>query len=428
MTNGHPGGDWLDAAASLLGGRHPDIDAVLDGIYQQPQWDRHLFYPVPRGIFDRLARFRRRPWNNIGHRKGSPPGGNHTKAAERAVLEWAAGLLLKLDGDDWWGNLTTGGTGGNRAGLLAGRDSFPRNPHGLTTAVCYYAESDHYSIPHLLHELCIPSVLVHAQSDGTMDYDHLAEVLQPGQPAIVVCTIGTTTTEAVTDARRVLQVLDAAGAHQRYLHGDGALSAIPMALSDLLPADSFDSISVSGSKFLGVLEPTGIVVGRHYTQRREQHIAYINTVADSPVGSIDGVPALAMWLVIATEGNSGLRKLADDARRLAAYLTARLTRIGWPAWRFEHAFTVVFPEPPPTVLQEWPVYRDSDGQCHLICMPGVTRAHVDAFVDALQAALTGGAIIPRPRHLNDQAVLPAPTAPAPAGRPVGAAPGGPGSS
>lgn len=388
MTAEAAGAGPIDAAASLISGRRPDISAVLDDIYNQPQWEKHLFYPVPRGSYWRLLqRFYQRPWNNIGHRNGSPPGGNHTKPAERAVLEWSADLLLGLRGGDWWGNLTNGGTGGNRAGLLAARDRFPVHPYGLTTAVCYYTEAEHYSVPKLLHELCIPGILVHARPDGTMDYQHLAEVAQPGVPAIVICTIGTTTTEAVTDPRQVSAVLDACGVPERHLHGDGALSIIPMALSGLLDTDLLDSASYSGHKFLGVLQPTGVVVGRHYTQRREQHIAYINTVDDSPAGSIDGIPPLAMWVVIASEGNDGLREIAEDCRLLAAHLTARLNSIGWPAWRFDHAFTVNFPEPPLSILHSWPVYRDNRGQAHLICMPGVTRAYLDAFVDAMLRAL-----------------------------------------
>jgi histidine decarboxylase len=47
---------------------------------------------------------------------------------------------------------------------------------------------------------------------------------------------------------------------------------------------------------------------------------------------------------------------------------------------------VVFPEPPAAILHDWPVYRDHDGQCHLVCMPGVTRSQVDTFVTAMAAA------------------------------------------
>ena len=394
---------WLDEAASLTSDRPVDIGAVLEGLYRQPRWDRHLFYPVPRdGDFSPLARFADLPWNNIGHRLGNPPGGNHTKPAERAVLAWAARLFFGPGApSQWWGSLTTGGTGGNRAGLLAARDAFPASESGQTTAVSYYAESDHYSIPKLLHELCIPAVQVRARPDGEMDYDDLYERLRPGVPAIVNITAGTTTTEAVTDPRKVTAVLDDAGISARHLHCDGALSAIPLALDGMLDTSPLHTIATSGHKFLGVRQPTGFVVGRRLAHRREQHVAYIDTVDDSPAGSIDGLAALAMWLVIARLGDEGLRDRARDARGVAGYLTGRLIEIGVPAWRHPWAFTVVFPEPPASVLREWPVYRDHDGRCHLLCMPGVTRRHVDAYVDAVAEALGAAPRIPRQRAAHE---------------------------
>jgi histidine decarboxylase len=400
MNDEPPEPGWLDEAASLTSGRPVDVQAVLDGLYHQPCWDRHLFYPVPRGgDFHALARFADLPWNNIGHRLGNPPGGNHTKPAERAVLAWAADLMFGLDGEgQWWGSLTTGGTGGNRAGLLAARDAFPATTTSLTSAVCYHAESDHYSIPKLLHELCIPAVAIRARPDGEMDYEDLYARLRPDAPAIVNITAGTTTTEAVTDPQKVAAVLDAAGITDRHLHCDGALSAIPLALDGLLDTGPVHTIATSGHKFLGVRQPTGFVIGRRLAQRREQHIAYINTVDDSPAGSIDGFPALAMWLIIATLGNEGLRQQAREARAVAQHLTDSLNALGIPAWRHAHALTVVFPEPPARILHEWPVYRDHDGRCHLVCMPGVTREHVDRYVHALTAALHAGSALPQPRR------------------------------
>jgi histidine decarboxylase len=374
---------WLDEAASLLSGKPVDLEAVLDGLLAQraAQLERHFFYPVATDIdFRPLADFYAKIWNNIGSRHSSPPGGNHTKAAERAVLAWAAALFDFPDAG-WWGNITTGGTAGNRAGLLAARDLLPAG------AVTYYSAGAHYSVPKILHELAMPAVQVYTDQYGEMIYDHLAEVLDPTHPAIVNATAGTTMTEAVDDVARINTILDVAGTADRYVHVDAALSGIPLALDGNLWTEGVHSIAISGYKFLGVTHIGGMVLGRRTAHRRERHIPYIASMDDSPNGSIDGLPALMMWYAVALHGNDGLRARAHAARRLAEYAADRLNQISWPAWRHPHAFTVVFPTPPAAIRQDWPIASDADGWSHLICMPGVTRAQVDAFVDAMTSVL-----------------------------------------
>ncbi|AGL13790.1 pyridoxal-dependent decarboxylase [Actinoplanes sp. N902-109] len=375
----------LDEAASLISGHPVDVDAVLAATLAQRDAEagRHMFFPTgPTGDFRALRPLQDVLWNNIGSAASNPPGGNHTKSLERALLAWAADLF-DLPADDWWGNATTGGTAGNRAGLLTARDRFPRTPHGVTTAVAYYSAAAHYSVPKMLHELNIPAVRVGVDTYGEMDYDHLASVLRPEAPAIVVVTAGTTMTEAVDDPRRVTAVLDASGIVDRYLHCDGALSAIPLALDKELTTEGVDSISLSGYKFLGTPRVCGLVVGRNATRRRTQHISYIAAIDDTPVGSIDGLPIAMMWYAVATAGNEGLRNQAHAARRLAAYASSSLNAIGWPAWRHPWAFTVVFPTPPLSIQQTWPLATDATGQSHLVCMPRTSKDQVDAFVEAM---------------------------------------------
>ncbi|MFI5938550.1 pyridoxal-dependent decarboxylase [Actinoplanes sp. NPDC051494] len=379
---------WLDKAASLISGRPVNVDEVLGATLAQRdgEADRHMFFPTgPVGDFHALRPFQDTLWNNIGSAASNPPGGNHTKSLERALLAWTA-RLFGLPSDDWWGNATTGGTAGNRAGLLTARDRFPRTPHGMTTAVAYYSETAHYSIPKMLHELNIPGVRIRADAYGEMDYDQLAQRIRPDAPAIVTVTAGTTMTEAVDDPNKVNAVLAGAGITEKYVHCDGALSAIPLALDEALTTDGIDSISLSGYKFLGTPRVGGLIVGRNAAARRSEHISYIASIDDTPAGSIDGLPAAMMWYAVATQGEAGLRAQAHASRRLAAYTVNRLNMIGWPAWRHPWAFTVVFPTPPPTIQQHWPLATDAEGQSHLVCMPRTTRDQVDAFVTAMDIA------------------------------------------
>ena len=320
----------LDAAAAL---DSPHLDPLA---YLAHLRDRHrqtrfhdVGYPVARDIdfapVEALAV--EGMWNNIGDPRTDPPGGNHTKSAERALLAWA-GRLFGFPDSDRWGYVTTGGTEANFAGLRAARDSFPLDAHHATTAVAYYSAAAHYSIPKCLQELAVPAVRVRAHPDGEMDYRDLARRVSehPGRPAVVVLTIGTTMTEAVDDPEAVSAVLDEQDIPGRYLHLDAALTGIPYALDGHLPLGLADSVGFSGYKFLGTPRICGLVLGRRRTMLVDQDIDYTATIDSTFTGSRDGLAALQMWYAVARYGNDGHRKRAAAARNLAGYLVDELER------------------------------------------------------------------------------------------------------
>jgi hypothetical protein len=91
-----------------------------------------------------------------------------------------------------------------------------------------------------------------------------------------------------------------------------------------------------------------------------------------------------LWQAIRRHGIEGLRARAEAARELAAYTCQRLNEIGWEAWRHEHGFTVVLKTPPTDVIQRW-VLASYSGWSHVVCVPGVGREQVDAFIGDLEA-------------------------------------------
>ena len=379
----------LDIAAAL-DNPNLDIDGYLEALHQRHRATRptDVGYPGASDIdYSRVDQLADRLWNNIGDPSTDPPGGNHTKSAERALLNWA-GELFGFPSGDRWGYVTTGGTEGNHAALHAARNSFPVDARGLTTAVAYYSAAAHYSIPKILEFLNVPAFEVRADDTGEMDYDHLAQLvaLRPGRPAIVTATVGTTMTEAIDDVERIAGVLAAMGVEQRYLHVDAALAGIPLALDGALHLDAADSVSMSGYKFFGTPRVCGMVLGRRHTRRPGTHVAYTATLDTTLTGSRDGLGALQMWYAVAVLGNEGHRARAAAARDLARYAAKRLTEAGWAAWRHPWAMTVVFPTPPEAVMAKWRL-ASADGITHFICMPGRTHWQVDAFVRDLMAAV-----------------------------------------
>jgi histidine decarboxylase len=64
---------------------------------------------------------------------------------------------------------------------------------------------------------------------------------------------------------------------------------------------------------------------------------------------------------------------------MAEYALQALQQAGIAAWRNQDALTVLFPQPPQKNCHKWQLASEN-GTSHLICMPGVTIQHIDAFV------------------------------------------------
>ncbi|SRR6266498_763723 len=325
--------------------------------------------------------------NNVGDPYVDGVAANHTKAMERVVVNFIADLL-RAPADDRWGYVTTGASEGTLYALHLARSLHPG-------AVVYHSDAAHASVAKAVELLAMPSIVVRTNTTGEMDYDDLADQLarRRDRAAVVVATIGTTMTEAVDDVRRITALLDELAMRRRFVHADAALSGIPLALLD--PggrpgfdfADGADSLIVSGHKFIGSPIPCGVVVVKaSHRTRLASSLAYTGSPDVTITGSRSGHAPLVLWYALRRLGVEGLRARADDSRALAEYTVQSLVDSGWPAWRRPHAFTVVLDTPPPAVTTTW-VLASHGGVSHIVCMPGVTRKQIDAFVADLTAAI-----------------------------------------
>ena len=365
----------------------PDLDALRRRLDQ----DRPTNIGFPGSVdfdYGELLPFFGYLLNNVGDPFIDCVGRAHTKHFEREVVEFFADLF-RAPPDDRWGYVTSGGTDGNEFGLHLARSL---HPDGLV----YFSAAAHYSVPKLVDRLRMPAIAVRSTAAGEMDYDDLR--IAVGQhrhrPAIVVATVGTTMTEAVDDVAAVRRVLHELAVRESYVHADAALTGVPLALlpSDRRPrfdlADGADSIAVSGHKFVGSPFPCGVALTRRSLRSRVgRRVDYIGSVDATIGGSRSGHAPLVLWYAVHTHGLDGLRQRADRSRELAEYAVSRLAGIGVPAWRHPHAFTVVLPTPPTVVTDRWAL-ASAGGVSHLICMPGVSRGQVDAFVTDVAAAFT----------------------------------------
>ena len=360
----------------------------LDALYERLRASsaRNVGYPCNQAFdYSELFRFLEFSINNVGDPFHSTNYRLNTMEFEREVLADFA-RFTRAPADEWWGYVTSGGTEGNMYGLYVARELFPEG-------ICYFSEDTHYSVAKVLRLQHTRNIMIKSQPDGQMDYADLRETLRIHRdvPPIIFANIGTTMKGAVDDLAQIRSILDDLAIANAYIHADAALSGMILPFVDAPQpwnfADGADSISISGHKMLGSPVPCGVVLARKaHVDRIARSIEYIGALDTTIAGSRSAFSPLLLWHRLRTLGDAGLRTMVQTCLANAEYAVQQFLAQGIEAWRHPHSITVVFPKPPPSMMEKWTIApRKNIG--HLIVMAHVTRATIDAFVADFAAAL-----------------------------------------
>ena len=339
-----------------------------------------LGYPLAKDFnFKEFAPFLNLCINNVGDPESPSTLAVDTKDTEKKVISFFADILSS-NINDVWGYVTNGGTEGNLYGLYLARESF-NNP------IVYYSESTHYSVKKNLHLLNLNSIVVKSQSNGELDYSDLESLLKLNRhrPAIFFLNIGTTMTEAVDNLDNVKGIIHKYAIKDYYIHCDAAFLGCIAPFVDPKPkfdfSEGIDSISISGHKFIGGPIPCGIVLTkRKHRNRIINSVSYVGTLDTTITGSRNGLTPLFLWSFIENYGKKGLIKRARKCQELAAYTEEQLKQIGVNAWRNNDALTVVIDKPPSGLCKKYQLASEQN-IAHIICVPGIEKEHIDAFVE-----------------------------------------------
>lgn len=347
--------------------------------------DRYLGYPVSKDFdYRALLPLLDYPLNNLGDPFVDSTWKVDSRRFEREVISFFA-ELLRAPPNNWWGYVTNGGTEGNLYGLYLAREIYPQG-------ICYFSQDTHYSVSKNLHLLNMRHIMIRSQSNGEIDYDDLRETLKIHRdlPAVIFANSGTTMTEAKDDLALIGGLLTDLAITQHYIHCDAALCGAINPFLEPRPAfdfaDGADSISISGHKFIGSPIPCGIVLARKdRVDRIAKSIAYIGCLDTTIGGSRNGFTPMILWYAIKTLGGEGFRRRALHSLEVARYAEQQLRLAGIEAWRNPNAITVVFPEVGAAVKAKYQL-ATAGGMTHLLCMPNVTRGHIDQFISDLKNA------------------------------------------
>lgn len=320
--------------------------------------------------------------NNAGDPFDTPKKYLNTLDFERKVIEYF-GPLYGFEINNLWGILTSSGTDGNNHGIYFGAKYLERKTQ--KKPIVYVSDAAHYSNMHLADLQNLDLVIIPADEHGCMIPDKLDQALVSDRPALIIYAMGTTFKGGVDNQYALNAVLKKHPSITVYRHIDAALFGGYLPYTDYRDAinckvHSFDSIAISGHKFFGLDEPTGIFLTTMEIKNNQTpyNIAYINGNMPMINCSRSAISALKFWWLINHVGTKGFATQAAQILQYAKWFKHQLDKIGWPAWLEPMSNTVYFKRPPQKIIDKYALSLDRDDRlcgdlAHIVIMQHVTQ-------------------------------------------------------
>lgn len=322
----------------------------------------------------------------------------NTDEFERAVIDFLADAY-GFNGNHW-GVISNGGTDGNMHGIYFGRkalaDKSPLEP------ILYVSEEAHYSLRKIGDIQNIETRTIRALKNGEMDIDDFRKQLDASRPALVAIAIGGTFKGAIDDQYAIDKVLRENPPPAVYKHLDVALFGGYLPFLDDSEANNivnaskmnFDSLAVSGHKFLSMNEPAGIFICKKETLAcvHGNPVPYLNGVIPTLSCSRSGFDALKLYWRLHSVGKEGLKEQATHSLKMAELLLAKLQEANVPAWRSnKYSNTIYFKRPKIEVVKKYALacseYADFGELAHVVAMQYFTPELVDKIVADISSAI-----------------------------------------
>lgn len=332
--------------------------------------------------------------NNAGDPMTDKPWKMSSHKFERDVIEYFA-PLYGYETDNVWGIVTHSGTDGNNHGIYFGANML-KNSTGLEPVV-YVSDEAHYSNMRLCDLQNLDLKLIKSDEMGRMIPEELDAALDDTRPCLIVYAMGSTFKGAVDDMEALNAVIDK---HTEipavYRHLDAALFGGYLPFTehkDMVDHSKmgFDSIAVSGHKFFGLDNPSGLFLCTRevYDMQNSFNVPYLNNNMRMINCSRDALQPLKFWWLIQKVGYEGWSQQAEGMMESTAYLDEKLTEIGWPHWVNDYSNTVFFKRPSQEIIDKYLLAGGYDERfggdlSHIVVMQQVNKDAIDMFVADLK--------------------------------------------
>lgn len=289
--------------------------------------------------------------NNLGDPYSGSNYNLNTLSLEREVVDFFSELLGV---PSYWGYIGFGSTEGNMQGMLAARQKYPNHKF-----VC--SQDSHYSIFKSLHILGIHRKQI-------IESPVISNRSLPNEKTVVFANCGTT----------MLGHIDQIAYDENvdYIHCDAALFGGMLPFIDKFDQE-FDSITISGHKFLGCPFPSCIYLSK--TKPDNIDIDYVGANDCSISSSRNGFSALALKHLIDKYGKDGYRRMVLKCLENAQYAKKEIAK-HTDVFLGDNSNIVCFTSPDKHYIKKWSL-AESKGWAHIAVMPSTSRKTLDEFIE-----------------------------------------------
>ena len=290
--------------------------------------------------------------------------------------------LYKLDDKNYWGYIANCSSESILYCIWKARDYLKRY-HKPIKIICN--KFTHYAIDKAAEILNLELVKISSDAYGELDYQTIESDLDTECSYIFCATIGSTMTSSIDNITKIKSILNKKNIHH-HIHADAAFdgSFLPFT-NDFDNVRGFDSLNISGHKFIGSPMPSGItIIKKQFVASK--YIEYVSNNDMTIGGSRNALtPYLLYKRIQQIGGKNGLKnrflECLDRAKKYQKILTVNNINV----FRHTNSITLVLRDIPLEIMKKW--HAPTQGNLTtLTALPKFTEEKLYAFIDDVKAS------------------------------------------
>ncbi|AFJ44038.1 histidine decarboxylase [Francisella orientalis] len=271
-------------------------------------------------------------------------------AHEKSVIDFFINLY-KLDHKNFWGYVANCSSESIMYCLWRAKKHLQMTNNQKVKIICN--EFSHYAIDKTADILDLELIKIQSNEYGEIDYNALKSNIKSEYNYIFFATIGSTITSSIDDINIVKNILEESKT-SFYIHADAAFNGafIPFT-DDFHKCQNFDSINISGHKFIGLPIPCGItIINKEYISGR--YIEYTSNNDVTIGGSRNGLtPYLLYKRIKELNSADGLKNRFNKCLKLAKNYQKILEENNINVFRNNNSLTLALTDIPKEIMKKW---------------------------------------------------------------------------